>query len=63
MESYILSDDFKQCYICKKVTNKIDISTEQRICSEECEKISTKIYNDWLKEVELKEKNSEFISE
>lgn len=36
---FFISDKEKPCLICKKMTNKIEIESEKRICSDECLKI------------------------
>lgn len=35
---YLISNKKKNCVICNKHTNKIDIKTEKRICCNKCEK-------------------------
>ena len=51
-ENYIISKEYKPCWICGKATNKIEINYEAHICSSECEKIADKRYLDALKRME-----------
>jgi len=51
-ENFIISKDYKPCWICGKLTNKIEINYEAYICSHECEKIADKQYLDTLKKME-----------
>ena len=39
MDNYIFSEEEKPCVVCGKLTKRIEINYEARICSEDCEKI------------------------
>ena len=51
-ENYIISKEYKPCWICGKATNKIEINYEAYICGHKCEKIADKKYWDALKKME-----------
>lgn len=34
--TYLVSNEFKPCFECKELANKIDIYSEQYFCSDEC---------------------------
>ena len=51
-ENFIIAKEYKPCWICGKLTNKIEINYEAYICSSECEKIADKRYWDVLKRME-----------
>lgn len=36
---YIISDNYKPCCVCGKLTNRIEINYEAYICSPECERV------------------------
>lgn len=50
---YIVSEDLKECTVCGKLTNKIDIFIEQRICSKECLNVRDKEYLDYLSKIDM----------
>ena len=50
-ENYIMSKEYKPCWICGKLTNRIEINYEAPICSYECEKIADKGYWEALKKM------------
>ena len=43
-ENFIISKNKAPCWICKKLTNRIEINYEAFICSDECEKIADQEY-------------------
>jgi len=43
---FIVSINEKPCIICNKPTKRIEVQSENRICSDECQKISDNIYEE-----------------
>ena len=52
MEDIILSMYFKECIVCGELTDRIDICTEQRICSNECQNIIDREHEEYMSRIE-----------
>lgn len=46
--NYILSNNTRPCCVCGRLTNYVEINYESFVCSQECEAVLDKEYQDWL---------------
>ena len=45
------SDHFGRCYVCNRLTNRIDFCFEQYVCSPECDRKMNEMYQKYLEHV------------